>query len=326
MFIVSSRIAYTEQLKSASSEAFELAAQAASDLDGDVKPPVAAIAGWLFGDPPAWDEAKKRLGNVKNIPATFSTDKKDMSNPNDIIVYCNMERYKQTDREDSALYDPDTDTYELLSNDDFIMCKEGKSINGQQRPKAVTNNFYSLDLRKPPPLTTIDLCNWEVHPDFILSNASLTKHRYLEQVKKDEWAKGSDVESPDREPTLGSLWGLFKDISKEILEGFSRTQMDTAALFEHTLLHEMTHSKAVGLTQAKLGEKESYGWDECLEVKSATNSESLAYFAIGCRLIGEGLTIDFNGDIKSPSPSLEDSDDSSQKMRRAGMTWMNWVA
>ena len=40
------------------------------------------------------------------------------------------------------------------------MCKTGNAINGQKRPKAITNNYYTLDFRATPPLTTIDLCNW----------------------------------------------------------------------------------------------------------------------------------------------------------------------
>ena len=48
--------------------------------------------------------------------------------------------------------------------------------------------------------------------------------------------------------------------------------MDIFALVEHTLLHELTNSKAVGEPQANSLIKESYRWDNCLKAKSAKNS------------------------------------------------------
>ena len=85
-----------------------MAANAATQLQGNLKPPVAAIAGWLFGGTGNWAEAQTRLSNVKNIPATYGTDITDTSNPNDVIVYCNLNRYQTTTRSDGAFYDPNT--------------------------------------------------------------------------------------------------------------------------------------------------------------------------------------------------------------------------
>lgn len=48
--------------------------------------------------------------------------------------------------------------------------------------------------------------------------------------------------------------------------------MDVAALFETTVLHEMTHSKAVGIPQFDMGIGEVYGWAGVVEVKSPNYS------------------------------------------------------
>lgn len=48
--------------------------------------------------------------------------------------------------------------------------------------------------------------------------------------------------------------------------------MDAAALFETTVLHEMTHSKAVGIPQVDMGIGEVYGWAGIVDVQSPNNS------------------------------------------------------
>ena len=62
------------------------------------------IATYLFGDPEKWGEAETRLSNVRNIPATFSTNIRDISNKDELVVFCNMDRYTTTTREDGALW------------------------------------------------------------------------------------------------------------------------------------------------------------------------------------------------------------------------------
>lgn len=93
--------------------------------------------------------------------------------------------------------------------------------------------------------------------------------RYLEEVKNSQWATGSDVDSSNEGQ---SLWGILKDVGKDLLAGFGKTDMDAALLFEQTLLHELTHHRVVGMTQSSMRETESYGWSECVEAASATNS------------------------------------------------------
>ena len=48
--------------------------------------------------------------------------------------------------------------------------------------------------------------------------------------------------------------------------------MDAAALLETTILHEMTHSKAVGIPQVDMGIGEIYGWAGIVDVQSPNNS------------------------------------------------------
>ncbi|KAL2056439.1 hypothetical protein ABVK25_003462 [Lepraria finkii] len=277
---------YVDKLQPAFTEAFSLAARGAADLAGHMSPDVENLAGWLFGTNEA--EAQRRLGNVQRIPATFSTNIRDLSNLNDVVVYCNMDRYQTSNRPDGALYDPNTGSYLKLSEVDSMMCKTGQAIAGQRRPKAITANYPRWDTRKPPVLTTMDICNW-----------------YLEFVKSSQWATESDVESGS--PTFPSLWGFLESLATTHQETFGRTRMDISALFEHTLLHELTHSDKVGTPQYEIPEAESYGWDKCVEAKSATNSDSLAFFALGCQFINQGYTIGSFGNIDSPSPSRENS-------------------
>lgn len=101
--------------------------------------------------------------------------------------------------------------------------------------------------------------------------------RYLDFLMESQWATESDVESGS--PTFPSPWSFFKGLGNTFMNDFGRTSMDIFALVEHTLLHELTHSKAVGEPQANSLVKESYGWDNCLKAKSAKNS-GMASFRI----------------------------------------------
>ena len=84
-----------------------MAAKGATKLHGTSNSNVAAIAGWLFGDKSRWAESQTRLSNVKNIPATYGKDITDTSNPNDVIVYCNLDRYQPT-KHHGTFHDPNT--------------------------------------------------------------------------------------------------------------------------------------------------------------------------------------------------------------------------
>lgn len=129
-------------------------------------PSIANLATWLFGPTSNWAEADSRLSGVKNIPWTgsFTTDKTDKSNTNNIIVYCDLDRYvTPSDPQKVAAglhYDPDNGVYSDVNDADFQACKTGSAAIGQKPPKAITSNYRELDLRKTPPLTTMEICPW----------------------------------------------------------------------------------------------------------------------------------------------------------------------
>ena len=68
---------------------------------------------------------------------------------------------------------------------------------------------------------------------------------------KTDYQLTTDIDTP----------GVLQRLSAATLEKESRkTDMDAAALFENTVLHEMTHSKVVGIPQWDMGIGEVYGW------------------------------------------------------------------
>ena len=74
---------------------------------------------------------------------------------------------------------------------------------------------------------------------------------------------------------MGVLQWLSAD---DQVKNSGKTDIDVAALFETTVLHEMTHSKAVGIPQTEMGIGEVYGWTDIVDVKSPNNSGVCCYF------------------------------------------------
>lgn len=68
-----------------------------------------------------------------------------------------------------------------------------------------------------------------------------------------------------------------------------------------TILHELTHSRASGITQQALQEPEAYGWKACVNAKSPSNSESLAMFCLGTNKIELGYSILEDGSVLTAS-------------------------
>ena len=126
-----------DKLQPAFTEAFRLAAQGAADLTGHMSPDVENLAGWLFGMNEA--EAQRRLGNVQRIPATFSTNIRDLSNLNDVVVYCNMDRYQTSTRPDGALYDPNTGKMKLC-----LLPERGLTFANRQLPSTLRRRRYDV--------------------------------------------------------------------------------------------------------------------------------------------------------------------------------------
>lgn len=110
-----------------------MAANGASKLQSNSNPSVVAIAGWLFGDSQNWAEAQTRLDNVKKIPVTYGTNVADRSNQDDVVVYCNMDRYQSTTRKDKAAYDPSTG---MLISIRPINCGESVITNDYNFPRS----------------------------------------------------------------------------------------------------------------------------------------------------------------------------------------------
>lgn len=68
-----------------------------------------------------------------------------------------------------------------------------------------------------------------------------------------------------------------------------------------TILHELTHSRACGITQSALREPEAYGWNACVNAKSPSNSESLAMVCLGTDKIQLGYTVLEDGTVLTAS-------------------------
>ena len=92
--------------------------------------------------------------------------------------------------------------------------------------------------------------------------------RYLEEVRKSQWAIYLDVEPNESQAPSD----ILKNIAQGVLPIFGKIAVDAGMLFEYTVLQELAHYKLVGDTQAFMGEKESYGWSECVTAKSSTNT------------------------------------------------------
>lgn len=75
--------------------------------------------------------------------------------------------------------------------------------------------------------------------------------------------------------------GVLQRLSAEAqVKNSGKTDIDVAALFETTVLHEMTHSKVVGIPQSEMGIGEIYGWTDIVDVKSPNNSGMCCYLLL----------------------------------------------
>lgn len=81
----------------------------------------------------------------------------------------------------------------------------------------------------------------------------------------------------------------------QIIPGGKQTNMDAAALLDHTLLHELTHAVKKEPTTDARGPKDSYGWTNCVSKMlfnganiGYTNADSYAFFAVGADMILNG--------------------------------------
>lgn len=54
------------------------------------------------------------------------------------------------------------EVFQSVTDEDFRAYKTEVHPTGGKRTKAITTNYYSLDLQRLPVLTTMDLCPWYV--------------------------------------------------------------------------------------------------------------------------------------------------------------------
>ena len=93
--------------------------------------------------------------------------------------------------------------------------------------------------------------------------------------------------------------GFFaKSLSKLSAKLGERVEMDAAALFDHTMLHEMTHAISTNPTNDVGGPTKAYGWANCLALSpwglnaitlggSSGNADSYAYLGLGVSMIAK---------------------------------------
>ena len=67
--------------------------------------------------------------------------------------------------------------------------------------------------------------------------------------------------------------------------------MDTATLFDTTILHEMTHSRVVGILQQDSSVPEKYRWLPCTRLKSPYNAGTYVAFGQAAKQASKQSTI-----------------------------------
>ena len=146
--------------------AIKIGNNAAQQMGPNMDPVIFTVATWLFGLAIAFENAHRRLLGLASIPWTgqFTRDKSDISNPNNVIVYCNLNRLQEPEDEakkaEGLLYDSDNGQYVSTKNGNYESCRTGKGPDGGRPSAAITNPHMSLDLSQHVVLTTMDLCPW----------------------------------------------------------------------------------------------------------------------------------------------------------------------
>ena len=129
----------------------------------------------------------------------------------------------------------------------------------RERDVLTRKSFRYLDEVKsvrpshPPSVFSLHLVSFQLE-DVLLLTLNQQEFQLISTVQKD---------------TPGVLERLT-DENRE--QNSAKTDMDAAALFETTVLHELTHSKAVGIPQQHMGISEVFGWAGCVDVKNPNNS------------------------------------------------------
>ncbi|KAL7622784.1 hypothetical protein AAE478_006463 [Parahypoxylon ruwenzoriense] len=109
-------------------------------------------------------------------------------------------------------------------------------------------------------------------------------------------------------PTFNSIKSMFgkpletfDKIIDKVIPDFDLPAIDLFYSLDQTILHELTHTDAAGHSKDIEGGN-SYQWNNVHRISTTSNAwnnaESIAYFAMGVRLIDEGYKISEAGGVK----------------------------
>ncbi|KAL8662107.1 MAG: hypothetical protein Q9202_004999 [Teloschistes flavicans] len=156
-------------------------------------------------------EGKSRVLSVLQNLNQFFGPNTDKTNAADVIIYCDLSRYQK--RQDGLIYDPDIDQAEAEPS-----ITDGCNL-------LATTLAYTVTQKNPNKVQQIQICPW-----------------YLNLVATSEYQFVSQADFTTR--LKGWIAKAFQKIST--WQG-SLTTMDALALFDHTLLHEVSAGRLVGL-------------------------------------------------------------------------------
>ncbi|KAL8774171.1 MAG: hypothetical protein Q9203_004823 [Teloschistes exilis] len=176
-------------------------------------------------------EGKSRVLSVLQNLNQFFSPNTDKTNAADVVICCDLNRYEK--REDGLIYDPDIDQAEAKPG-----ITDGCNLLS-------TTLAYTVTQKNPRKVQQIQICPW-----------------YLTLVATSEYQFVSSADFTTR--LKGWIAKAFNKVST--WHG-SLTTMDAIALFDHTLLHELTHTRGAGATTDVSGGKNSYGWKNCVGLK-----------------------------------------------------------
>ncbi|KAL1963046.1 hypothetical protein VTN77DRAFT_8794 [Rasamsonia byssochlamydoides] len=197
--------------------------------------------------------------NGNGQPSTLAAGSRPPSD--DVVVYCDYSRFIEG-QTCSGVKDPtvacDRSIQKNIEMDDaYKSCKSNLSPEGIMA-------FTAEQLRNTA--SQIQMCRWYLQ----MSNGYKFKY----------WPEGHP------RPTSDEAADLF---------GKQRTAMDAAALFDHTLLNEMTHAVNDAIATVDVDANgDSYGWNNCVGFSlrpphpwevSYRNADNYAFFGLGARMI-----------------------------------------
>ncbi|KAL8662818.1 MAG: hypothetical protein Q9202_004419 [Teloschistes flavicans] len=225
---------------------------------------------------------------LKNIEQ-FNGPSEDKTNPKEVVIYCDLSRYVERKEEEDGkvvvkMYDPDIDEVETKTN--LVAGGCGTAVSG-------TATAFTVTQRKAQKIQQIQICPW-----FMNYVASV---QY--QVVRTNTLKGWIYRALNLRPTwLGG-----------------RTAMDALALFDHTMLHELTHTRDAGST-TDVGGDAAYGWKNCVGLKENggfNNADSIAFFGLTLEVWKQGGVMpQLDGSIRaSDGPTNE------KRSRMFGKVW-----